>query len=345
MNFKLPPKPVFTSRRMEQQWMRMQGVKMVRAGIAATTVAQFFGVSVRAVFKWVAAFSDGGQNALLAKDGAGRPPKLKPEQMQWLAKTVCDHTPDQLKFEFGLWTLKLIGQLIERQFQMKLSLPTLSKIMRQLGFTAQRPLYRATQQDATLVQRWRTEDYPKLLARAKARGALIMFADEAGMRSDHHAGTTWAPIGQTPIVSISTGKRFSVQMLSAISMGGQLQFMLHQGMGTAEVFCAFLKQLMLGATQPIMLVVDGSSIHKAKLVNEYVQSTDGQLELHILPPYSPQLNPDEQVWKNVKERVAKQPITDRAGLHSLIEQALQRLQALPDLVTSFFRHPECGYLI
>lgn len=344
MDFKLPPKPVFTSRRMEQQWMRIQGVKMVRAGFAASAVAQFFGVSVRAVFKWVAAFSEGGQNALQAKDGAGRPPKLKPEQIQWIAKTVCDHTPDQLKFEFGLWTLKLIGQLIERQFQMSLSLPTLSKVMRQLGFTAQRPLYRAYQQDATLVQRWRTEDYPKLLARAKARGALIMFADEAGMRSDHHAGTTWAPMGQTPIVS-STGKRFSVQMLSAIGMGGQLQFMLHQGGVNAEVFCTFLKQLVLSVTQPILLVVDGSSIHTAKLVTEYVKSTDGQLELHVLPPYSPQLNPDEQVWKNVKERVAKQKTTDRASLRSLIEQALQRLQALPDIVRSFFRHPECGYLM
>ena len=109
MSQDLPPKAIFTSRRMEQQWMRMQGVKMVRSGTPATAVAKHFMVSVRAVFKWVAAFSEGGQNALIAKDGAGRPPKVNAEQMQWVADTVRDYTPDQLKFEFGLWTLRLMG--------------------------------------------------------------------------------------------------------------------------------------------------------------------------------------------------------------------------------------------
>ena len=198
MSLNLLPKAIFTSRRMPRQWMRMQGVKMVRSGIPATAVAEHFMVSVRAVFKWVAAFSEGGQNALIAKDGAGRPPKVNAEQMQWVADTVRDYTPDQLKFEFGLWTLRLIGHLIERQFNMTLSLPTLGKLMDRLGFTPQRPVYRAYEQDAALVQRWHLEEFPRLQARAKARGALIMFADEAGMRTDYHAGNTWAPRGLTP---------------------------------------------------------------------------------------------------------------------------------------------------
>jgi len=171
---------------------------------------------------------------LLAREGAGRPPKVSPEQLRWIADTVRDRTPDQLKFEFGLWTLRLIGRLIERQFQMTLSLPTLGKVMRQLGFTAQRPLYRAYPQDATRVERWRTEEYPALQARAKARGALILFADEAGMRSDYHTGTTWAPRGRTPVVR-ATGQRVSVQMLSAVGAGGPLQFMLHEGLVNAAL--------------------------------------------------------------------------------------------------------------
>ncbi|MCM8641536.1 helix-turn-helix domain-containing protein [Accumulibacter sp.] len=126
----MPQRPVFTSKRMEQQWVRMQGVKMMRAGMPASHVAHHLDVSVRAVFKWIAAFYDGGQNALLAREGAGRPPKVTPEQLRWIADTVRDRTPDQLKFEFGLWTLRLIGSLIERQFQMTLSLPTLGKVMR-----------------------------------------------------------------------------------------------------------------------------------------------------------------------------------------------------------------------
>lgn len=322
----------------------MQGVKMMREGYHVNDVAALFGVTTRSVFKWAADFSSGGQNALAAKTGAGRPLKLKPDQLEWIARTVRDHTPDQLRFEFGLWTLALIGQLIERQFQVKLSLPTLSKTMKLLGFTAQRPVHRAYEQDPQLVSQWRTHDWPALQARAKALGAQILFADEAGMRSDYHAGTTWAPQGETPVVS-STGKRVSVQMMSAISANGTLHFMLHDGRTTAEVFVKFLQQLMVGQTRPIILVVDGHSIHKARVVREYVESTNGKLILEYLPPYSPQLNPDEQVWKNVKERVAKQKPTDKANLRRLIEQSLKRLQDLPSIVAGFFRHPECGYAL
>jgi transposase len=180
---------------MEQQWSRMQGVKMVKSGMPVDDVAKFFGASRRSVYGWLSAFAEGGQNALIAKGGAGRPPKVSAEQMHWIANTVRNKTPNQLSFEFGLWTLRLIGQLIERQFDMRLSLPTLGKIMAQLGFTAQRPLYRAYEQDATLVQRWLNDELPALRARAKAKGAQILFADEASMRSDYHAGTTWAPQG------------------------------------------------------------------------------------------------------------------------------------------------------
>ena len=316
---------------------------MVRSGYSVGDVAEFFGVSTRAVFKWLSAFAEGGQNGLLAKDGAGRPPKIKPEQMQWIASAVRNNTPNQLRFEFGLWTLRLIGQLIEREFGMTLSLPTLGKVMAQLGFTAQRPLYRAYQQDATLVEHWLVDGLPALRARAKAKGAQLLFADEASMRSDYHAGTTWAPQGRTPIVP-ADGYRSSVNMISAISSGGHLQFMLVDGRATAEVFKEFLQHLMLGADQPIILVVDGHPIHKAKLVQEYVESMDGLLELHYLPPYSPQLNPDEQVWKNVKERVAKQNPSDKYELRIMLRKALERLQQMPAIVRGFFAHPECGFV-
>lgn len=316
---------------------------MVRSGFSVTDVAEFFGVSSRAVFKWLATFAESGQHGLLAKDGSGRPPKVGPEQMQWIADTVRNNTPNQLRFEFGLWTLRLIGHLIERQFGMTLSLPTLGKIMAQLGFTAQRPLYRAYQQDATLVERWLAYELPALRARAKAKGARLLFADEASMRSDYHAGTTWAPRGCTPIVP-ADGYRSSVNMISAISSGGELQFMLVEGRSSAEVFRKFLEQLMLSEDRPVILVVDGHPIHKARLVMDYVESTNGNLELYFLPPYSPQLNPDEQVWKNVKERIAKQGPRDKYELRAMIRKALERLQTLPEIVRGFFSHPECGFV-
>lgn len=324
------------------QVMRQQAVKAVKSGQAVSTVASALGVSTRAVFGWLAKFAEGGQNALLAKPIPGRPPKITAEEMRWIAQAVKDNTPQQLKFEFGLWTLSLIGNLIKRQFGKSLALASVSRVMKLLGFTVQKPLYQAWQQDPVLVRQWETESYPAIKAEAKERGATIYFADESGIRSDYHTGTTWAPCGQTPVVSV-TGSRFSLNMISAVSPRGDFRFMVHEGSVTAAVFKTFLQRLMIGATQPVFIVVDGHPIHKAALVRKYVESQNGMLKLFFLPPYSPQLNPDEQVWAHVKRQVAKRFVQNKAEMKQLAIGALRRIQKLPELVKSFFRQPECQY--
>jgi transposase len=324
------------------QVMRQQAIKAIKSGQSVPTVAEVLGVSTRAVYDWLAKFAAGGQQALLAKPISGRPPKVTAEEMRWLAETIKDNTPQQLKFEFGLWTLSLIGLLIKRQFGKSLSLASVSRVMKLLGFTVQKPLYQAWQQDGVLVQKWQDEIYPEIKKEAKAVGATLYFADESGMRSDYHTGTTWAPCGETPVVSV-TGSRFSFNMISAVSPRGEFRFMLHEGSVTATVFREFLSRLMIGATKPVFVVVDGHPIHKAKLVQEYVASLDGQLKLFFLPPYSPQLNPDEQVWAHVKRQVAKRFVQNKEEMKRLAIGALRRIQKLPELVKSFFRQPECQY--
>lgn len=324
------------------QVMRQQAVKAIREGQDVSSVAAAYGINVRSVFRWLADFANGGQNALLAKPIPGRPPKVSAEEMRWLAQAVRDNTPLQFKFVFGLWTLSLIAALIEREFGKKLSLASVSRIMKLLGFSAQKPLYQAWQQDATLVRAWEAEIYPAIRAEAKAKSATIYFADESGIRSDYHTGTTWAPIGETPVVEV-TGRRFSLNMISAVSPRGEFRFMLHDGSVNAEVFREFLKRLMVGATTPVFLIVDGHPIHKAKLIKKFVEAQDGKLKLFYLPPYSPQLNPDEQVWAHVKRRVSRQLVQSKDEMKRLALGALRRIQKLPELVKSFFRQPECQY--
>ena len=322
--------------------MRQQAVKAIREGQDVASVAAAYGVNVRSVFRWLADFANGGQNALLSKPIPGRPPKVSDEEMRWLAKAVKDNTPLQYKFVFGLWTLTLVGALIEREFGKKLSLASVSRIMKILGFSVQKPLYQAWQQDATLVRAWEAEIYPAIRAEAKVVGATIYFADESGIRSDYHTGTTWAPIGETPVVEV-TGRRFSLNMISAVSPRGEFRFMLHDGSVNAEVFREFLKRLMVGAKQPVFLIVDGHPIHKAKLIKDFVAAQDGKLKLFTLPPYSPQLNPDEQVWAHVKRQVSRQLVQSIDEMKRLALGALRRIQKLPELVKSFFHHPECRY--
>ena len=324
--------------------MRQQAVKAVRNGQTVESVAKAYGVNIRTVFRWLSKFASGGQQALLSKPIPGRPPKVTAEEMRWIAQTVRDQNPQQMKFEFALWTLSLVGEVIYRKFGKRLTKPSVSRIMRILGFTPQRPLYRAWQPDPIFVEKWRSEEFPRLKAEAKRLGAEIYFADEAGIRSDYHAGTTWAPIGETPVVK-ATGRRFGLNMISAVNGQGHFRFMVYSGSVTAKVFREFLKRLMVNAERPIFLVVDGHPVHKAKLVRDYVEQQNGKLRLIHLPPYSPELNPDEQVWGYVKTRVAKQLPENLVELKQFVIGVLRRLQKLPDIVRSFFKHPDCQYVL
>jgi transposase len=262
--------------------------------------------------------------------------------MAELAQLVHDNTPLQHKFEFALWTLAIIRELIKRRFGVRLSEVSVGRLMKRLGFTPQRPLYRAWQQDEELVAQWREQEFPKIAARAKREGAVVLFAHESGIRSDHHAGTTCAPEGQTPVVK-ATGARYGLDMLSAISATGQLRFMTVEGRVNGTVFRDFLGRLITGMDRKIFLVVDGHPAHKSKLVKRFVEDNAERLELFHLPPYSPQLNPDELVWGHVKSRVAKATAQTKDELKNMVYRALRRLQKLPGVVAGFFHAPTCRY--
>jgi transposase len=324
--------------------LRRDAVKRVEGGESAEAVAVGLGINRRTMYRWLQAYHYGGDDALAAKPIPGAPPKLDAKQMARLARMIREKTPLQFKFEFALWTLAIIRELIKREFRVSLSEVSVGRLMKRLGFTPQRPLYRAWQQDPVLVERWRELDYPIIAARAKLEGAIIFFADESGIRSDHHAGTTWAPEGRTPVVK-ATGARFGLNMLSAVSATGHFRFMTVDKRVNGQVFCEFLERLITGMARKVFLVVDGHPAHKSKLVEQFVRDHADRLELFFLPPYSPELNPDELVWGHVKARVAKAASLTKAELERKVSQALHRLQKLPDIVAGFFWTPTCRYAV
>ena len=256
--------------------------------------------------------------------------------------------PAQFSFEFALWTRDMVRQVIRREFKISLSVVSVGRLLRTMGLSPQRPLYRAYQQNPEAVQRWKQEQFPAIRTQAKAEGATIYFADEAGIRSvvdpGYHAGTTWAPVGRTPVVKV-TGARFSLNMLSAVSAQGALRFMIHEGTVNAMVFIDFCKRLLRDADGPVYLIVDGHPAHRARITTEFVASTEGRLQLFLLPAYSPELNPDEWVWQNVKhDRAGKTTVTSKDDLKATVISALRRLQKLPTLVRGFFLDPCLRYI-
>lgn len=322
--------------------IRIRAVKQVEAGASPEAVIAAIGMNPRNIYRWIALYREGGESALKAKRLKGAPQKLTGPQLKWIRTTIIGKSPLQLGFEFALWTREMVRDLIANKYGVRFHIVSVGRLLKKLGLSAQKPLHRAFQQNPTLVEAWTRYEFPKIKALAKRQGAEIFFGDEAGVRSDYHAGTTWGKKGETPVV-VTTGARFTINMISAISSKGHLRFMtVHGGVG-AKVFVGFLKRLILGAKKPIFLILDGHPSHKSKVVREFVESTKGRLRIFLLPSYSPQLNPDELVWNNVKNRVGRSMLAGPIDLKKRVHSQMRWLQKNPQVIRNFFREPNVRY--
>jgi transposase len=323
--------------------LRKRGVSSVQDGQSPETVFKALGVCRATLYGWLARYRDGGWVALDARKRGGRKPKLNAKAIHWVYKTVTEKNPLQLKFTFALWTARMIGQLIDKKFGVKLSKASVCRLLAQLGLTPQRPVWRAYQQRPEEVQKWLQEEYPRIRRFAQRKKAMIFFGDEAGVRSDHHAGTTWAVKGRTPVVS-STGARFGLNLVSAVSAQGEFRFMTVKGRVGAAKFIDFLKRLIHNAERMIFLIVDGHPAHKAKMVTRFVESAKDRLQLFLLPPYSPELNPDERVWNDLKNNaVGRKFINSPRELNKAVISHLRLVQKSPDRVRSYFQNETTKY--
>jgi transposase len=323
--------------------LRKRAVASVQEGESPEVVARALGINRATIYGWLARYRSGGWGALEARRRGGRPPKLDSKALRWVYGTVTMKNPLQLQFTYALWTAKMVGELIHRRYHVKLSKASVCRLLAQLGLSPQRPLWRAYQQKPEEVQRWLSEEYPRIRALARRMKAQIFFGDEAGVRSDHHAGTTWGVKGKTPVVS-STGARFGLNMISAVSAQGEFRFMVIRRRVAAQQFIEFIKRLIHNASQPIFLIVDGHPVHKARKVSKFLDAIQDRFRLFFLPPYSPELNPDERVWNDVKNHaVGQQVITDRTGLHHAILSHLRFIQKSPQRVRAYFNNATTKY--
>ena len=200
-------------------------------------------------------------------------------------------------------------------------------------------------EEKSVLKQWKEQVFPQIQKRAKKEGAVIYFQDESGVRSDFHSGTTWALRGQTPIIE-ATGARFGLNMMAAITPRGEMHFMIVKGTVSSDEICEFLKRLMHGHNHKVFLIWDGHPTHKSKKVKECISAFNGRLEIFLLPSYSPDLNPIEQLWNHTKTKgVGRKAVYGPDQLKTAVINKLRSFQKLPKKIASFFRHPDCKYIL
>jgi transposase len=223
--------------------LRLRAVRRIEQGAHPEDVAAGLGMTRAAVYGWLAKYREGGVEALRARPVPGRPPTLSGAQLQRVSPLVVGNDPRQLQFTFALWTRAMVRELIGREFAVRLSEVSVGRLLRKLGLSPQRPLSRADQQNPEAVARWKAETSPAIRAEAARVGATVYLTDEAGVRSDDHAGTTWAPVGQTPVVA-TTGDRFGINLISAVAAKGALRFAADDGSLHGPVVIDFCRRLL-----------------------------------------------------------------------------------------------------
>lgn len=325
--------------------MRLLAVERVLAGEKPSAVAKSFGIYRTSIYKWLRAHKKRGREALKSTIATGPTPKLTDGQKKQVRRWIIGKDPRQYGFDFGLWTRSIVAQMIQDRFEVSLTLPSIGRLLTSLDITPQKPLRRAYERDEKEITQWKEEKYPALRQRAKRRGADIFFLDEVGVRSDSPLGRSYGLKGQTPVLKTS-GQRQRINAISAVNAKGAFWFKVYAGMLNAAFFMVMLQDLMKGRKKPVLLVVDGLPAHKAKSVARYVQSTKGRLELHFLPPYAPDLNPDEFAWSHLKQNgTSKKPLRKNEALKERVGNDLAAIKKNRKLVRSFFKAPSVSYAV
>lgn len=323
--------------------IRKQAVKAIRElGQSPEDVAITLGLNRSTIYKWLKIYDTKGMAGLESTKAKGPESKMTISQKNRLFKYLTKN-PLQLKFEFALWTIDMIAELIQSKFGIEYSKVHVGRILKEIGFSWQRPIERAYQQDPEKVELWLNKTYPKIKREAKKESRTIYFGDEAGFHATAQYGKTWSPKGQTPIIKTS-GKREKVNCISAISNQGKVRFMLYDERFTGKLFVKFLQRLMHKQQGNVTLVVDGHRSHFTADVKEYLIKLNGKLKIYALPPYSPQLNPDELVWNNAKQKVAKRKHKVKKGnFKEFVEGIMKGIQKDEKLVKAFFYEPNVYY--
>jgi transposase len=337
-----------TLNQQAQEEIRRRAIRLVEAHKTQSEIAELLDVGRATINRWVKRYKIGGWEALkMRKRGrvVGTDRRLSAEQAETIQKLIVDRTPDQLKMPYALWSRRAVCQLVSERFKVTYTIQRMGAILKEWGFTPQRPAKVAREQRPEEVRKWKEAEYPQVAARAKAENAEIWWADETAAKPECHFRRSYSPKGKTPVVRQSA-KRFHSSMISALNNQGKLEWMALSDAMNSETFLIFLKQMIKFRRRKVILIVDNLKVHHSKLVKEWCEANRERIELVFLPAYSPQLNPDEYLNNGLKQDLAgKPPARDKPQLDAMVWVFMQLLSVAEKRVIAFFHHPSAAYAL
>ena len=329
-----------------QEEIRVRAIKLILSGKTHQEVSELLEVSRQIVTIWFGIYKEGGMKALRKKTRGRREGNKRISQLEQEVQAkrwIIEKTPDQLKLKFALWTRQAVLELIEEKFGIKLSIRCIGHYLNRWGFTPQKPIKRAYEQQPKEVQKWLKETYPMIEKRAVNESCEIHWGDETGVNSHANICKGYSPKGQKPVL-FTPGKKFSASMISTVTNKGILRFLIYDKALDVAIFLRFLNQLLHGSSKKIFLIVDNLRVHHAIKVRSWLEKHNDEIEIFYLPSYSPEKNPDEYVNQDIKGHIRKQKMpTNQNEMKMTLKNYMKKLQNNKSKVASFFNHKEVLY--
>ena len=327
-------------------YIRKIGVHAVEEnGESPEEVIKILGFHRSCIYDWLKRFRESGYDGLDTQKAPGSPPLVTPEIEAWLKWVIIESGPEQFGYDTFLWTCELLAELVKKKYGVEVVPETINHHLHKLGLSWQKPGYIAREQDPVAGAQFVTERFPKIQGLAEKIQADIGFEDEAAVDLREHYGKTWGARGVRPEVFV-TGQRGRVNILSIVTTEGNLYFHTTENRINSDEYIQFLTRIIRKRKNPLFLIVDRASFHLSKKVRIFIWKNRRRIRLFYLPSYSPELNPDEHVWEEIKDkRLGRQAIKDKADLKKHVQSALRSLQQRAERVISFFHLPETQYAI
>jgi transposase len=274
--------------------------------------------------------------------------RLSLEQENEIQRLICEKRPEQLKMDFALWNRVAVGQLVEQQYRIKLSVRAIGNYLARWGFTPQRPIKRAYEQRPEAVKAWLDEQYPQIAKRAKTEGAEIHWGDETAIVNTDVRGRSYAPKGQTPVTYTVGGTRHKLSMIATVSNRGKAHWMMIDEAFNSEKLIEFLELLIYDAgkkgTKKLFLILDNLRVHHSKPVKAWAEKNKNKIELFYLPSYSPELNPEERLNADLKQVLrSKVPARTKDKLKQTTMEHMNMISQNPQRVKAYFGDKYVAY--